>query len=96
VPVHPTQHSQLAALQRMSIPRNRHRGRKVLDTSSKSRFPSTAFRMICYSRRSLTTPTSGGSCCTSNGGSRPPCRYPTGLSSLGRRQGVGKVVAERR
>ena len=29
---------------------------------------STAFRMICYSKRSLTTPTSVGFCSTSNGG----------------------------
>jgi hypothetical protein len=39
---------------------------------------STASRMICYSRRSLTTPTSVGFCSTSSGGSQPPCRCRTG------------------
>ena len=39
---------------------------------------STAFPMICCSKRSLTTPTSAGSCSTSNGGSKPPCRCRTG------------------
>jgi RNA-directed DNA polymerase len=34
----------------------------------------TAFPMISSSRRSPTTPTSAGSCSTSNGGSKPPCR----------------------
>jgi len=80
MPKHPAQHLQRPALERMPRPGDRHRRRKVPDTSSKSCIPSTAFRMICYSRRLLTTPTSDGSCCTSSGGSRPPCRCPTGPS----------------
>ena len=40
-----------------------------LDCSTLTSGPSsTAFPMICCSKRSLTTPTNGGSCCTSNGG----------------------------
>ncbi len=47
---------------------------------------STASPMICCSKRSLTTPTSDGSCSTSNGGSKPPCRCRTGPSSPGRKE----------
>jgi hypothetical protein len=46
VPVHPAQHPQQPALQRMSIARNSYRRRKVLDTSSKSRFPLIGFSMM--------------------------------------------------
>src|ERR1019366_799401 len=46
---------------------------------------STASRMICSSKRSLTTPTNAGSCSTSHGGSPPPCRCQTGRWSLGRK-----------
>ena len=39
---------------------------------------STAFRMICYSKRSLTTPTSVGSCSTSQRWLTAPMQMPDG------------------
>ena len=51
----------------LAITRKRCRDRDwVFDLTSGP--SSTAFRMICYSKRSLTTPTSAGSCSTSSGG----------------------------
>src|SRR5215211_3490166 len=47
---------------------------------------STAFPMICCSKRWLTTPMSGGFCSTSRGGSKPPCRWPTGPCPHERRE----------
>ena len=71
VPSHPAQHPQRLDLQRVTRPRDRHRRREVLETGSKSGRRSTASRMICSSRRSLTTPTSVGFCSTSSGGFGP-------------------------
>ena len=39
----------------------------------------------------VTTPTSGGSCCTSRGGSRPPRRCPTGLLTVVDSAGDGAI-----
>jgi hypothetical protein len=64
----------------------------VLDVDVRA--PSTAFLMICCSKRSLATPTSAGSCSTSNGGSEPPCRCQTGRSGEG--NPAGGVLRSRR